>query len=130
MSRTSLATVSVLILVAVGGPAAAQIPDEFTNLKVLPGDIGKRELVNTMRGFAGALGVRWTQCHPGPAPGPWRGVWGCVRGVACRRLTCAVGLFGSASGPQSRCLRGYALYPISVVRPVCAAALARSDSCV
>ncbi len=47
-------------------PAAlAQIPDQFTNLKVLPKDIPKRELVSLMRGFAGALGVRCNHCHVG-----------------------------------------------------------------
>lgn len=43
--------------------AVAQIPDEFTNLRVLPADIGRAELVGTMRGFAGALGVRCSYCH-------------------------------------------------------------------
>lgn len=49
------------------GPArlAAQIPDEFTNLKVLPEDIGRRELIGTMRGFTFSLGVRCTYCHVG-----------------------------------------------------------------
>ena len=74
MSRTRSATVSLLILLAAAGQVAAQIPDEFTNLKVLPGDIGKRELVDTMRSFAGALGVRCTHCHPGPTPGSLQGV--------------------------------------------------------
>jgi hypothetical protein len=46
--------------------ALAQIPDEFTNLQVLPKDIEKRELVSAMRGFASALGVRCNYCHPGP----------------------------------------------------------------
>jgi tetratricopeptide (TPR) repeat protein len=47
-------------------PATAQIPDEFTNLKVLPDDIGQRELISIMRNFAGALGVRCNHCHVGP----------------------------------------------------------------
>jgi len=46
-------------------PASGQIPDKFTNLKVLPKDITKNELVSTMRGFAGGLGVRCTHCHMG-----------------------------------------------------------------
>ncbi len=47
-------------------PAAfAQIPDQFTNLKILPKDMPKRELVNLMRDFAGALGVRCNHCHVG-----------------------------------------------------------------
>jgi hypothetical protein len=41
-------------------------PQAFTNLKVLPKEIPRAELVATMRGFAGALGVRCTHCHVGP----------------------------------------------------------------
>lgn len=47
-------------------PMASQVPDEFTNLKVFPEDIGRRELVGAMREFAGALGVRCNHCHVGP----------------------------------------------------------------
>ena len=50
---------ALLCLVAV--PVTAQVPDEFTNLKIFPKEIGKRELVSAMRQFAGALGVR---CNP------------------------------------------------------------------
>lgn len=51
------------IVLLAGTPAAAQFPDKFTNLKVLPKDIAKRELESTMRGFAFALGVRCDHCH-------------------------------------------------------------------
>jgi len=51
--------------VALLAPAAAQIPDEFTNLKVLPQDIERRALIDEMRGFASALGVRCNHCHVG-----------------------------------------------------------------
>ena len=44
-------------------PAAAQFPDTFTNLQVLPKDIPKAELEARMRGFAFALGVRCDHCH-------------------------------------------------------------------
>ena len=47
-------------------PVDAQIPDEFTNLQVIPKDISKPELVAAMRSFAGALGVRCKYCHVGP----------------------------------------------------------------
>lgn len=61
---------SALALIVVAalapGDAHAQIPDEFTNLKVLPEDTSKRELVDLMRGFAGGLGVRCNHCHVGP----------------------------------------------------------------
>lgn len=46
--------------------AAAQIPDTFTNLELLPADIEKRQLVGIMRDWAGVLGVRCNHCHVGP----------------------------------------------------------------
>lgn len=49
-------------------PAATQIPDKFTNLKVLPKDIKKQELVSIMRNFAGSLNVRCIHCHKGDDP--------------------------------------------------------------
>ncbi len=48
------------------GGAAAQIPDKYTNLQVLPKDITKGDLVNRMREVAGSLGVRCNHCHVGP----------------------------------------------------------------
>ena len=50
------------------GQVAAQIPQTFTNLEVLPEDIDRRELIGIMRGFAGALGVRCNFCHVGENP--------------------------------------------------------------
>lgn len=44
---------------------AAQIPDEYTNLKVLPEDITRGRLMGVMRGFTFALGVRCSTCHVG-----------------------------------------------------------------
>ena len=65
--RRSPATLAVAFLsLAISAPLAAQIPDEFTNLQLLPKDIGKRELVETMRNWAGDLGVRCKYCHVGP----------------------------------------------------------------
>jgi tetratricopeptide (TPR) repeat protein len=49
-------------------PAAGQghfPPDSFTNLKVFPKTIPVRTLINTMRGFTEALGVRCPYCHVG-----------------------------------------------------------------
>ncbi len=63
MKTLGLTLVLVCLMAA---PAAAQIPDEFTNLEIFPTDIGKRELVSAMRQFAGALGVRCNHCHVGP----------------------------------------------------------------
>lgn len=42
-----------------------QVPDEFKNLRVLPKDVKKEALVQTMRGYSVALGVRCTHCHVG-----------------------------------------------------------------
>lgn len=53
------------LLAAVTVPALAQIPDKFTNLQVLPKDIGREELVGTMKNFTAALGVRCDFCHVG-----------------------------------------------------------------
>jgi len=39
------------------------LPDKFTNLQVLPKDISKDDLVNTMRLFARSLGVHCDHCH-------------------------------------------------------------------
>lgn len=54
-----------LVLLALG-PAHAQIPDEFTNLKLLDPEIGKGELIGIMRDWSGGLGVRCSHCHVGP----------------------------------------------------------------
>jgi hypothetical protein len=58
---------ALLILLVASVPVAAQIPDEFTNLEVLPKEIGKREIVSIMRQFSRALGVRCQHCHVGDA---------------------------------------------------------------
>jgi tetratricopeptide (TPR) repeat protein len=50
-------------LMLVAASASAQIPDKFTNLKVLPKDTPKPELIKIMRQFAGDLGVRCGHCH-------------------------------------------------------------------
>lgn len=58
------AAAALLALALTAVPVAAQgIPDDFTNLEVLPEDISRRELVGIMRRFSGALGVRCTHCH-------------------------------------------------------------------
>jgi tetratricopeptide (TPR) repeat protein len=51
------------VFLLAGTPAAAQFPDKYTNLKVLPKDLSKREMESTMREFAFALGVRCEHCH-------------------------------------------------------------------
>ncbi len=62
--------ISGLILAALlAGSALAEIPDKFTNLEVFPTDIGKRQLLGTMRDFSTSLGVRCTYCHVQKTPG-------------------------------------------------------------
>lgn len=55
---------------ALPAPARAQVPDTFVNLKVLPKNITKAELVEAMRGFSFALGVRCQHCHETKAGAP------------------------------------------------------------
>ena len=43
----------------------AQIPEKFTNLKVLPRDISRDSLVRIMRGISLSLNVRCQYCHVG-----------------------------------------------------------------
>lgn len=67
-------TIAVTLLLLSGGlqvrPLHAQIPDKFTNLKVLPKEISKDELTMVMRGFSSALGVRCGFCHARKDPNP------------------------------------------------------------
>jgi hypothetical protein len=65
--RAALARVSLLVALAAfpATHAAAQVPDEFTNLKVFPKDVSKERLTAVMRGFTQALGVRCSTCHVG-----------------------------------------------------------------
>lgn len=46
----------------------AQIPDEFTNLQVLPKDSDGETVIGLMRAMTGALGVRCGHCHVGENP--------------------------------------------------------------
>lgn len=63
--RSSL-VLAVALSTAAATPAAAQFPpDHPKNLKVLPMDIPVRALLDTMRTFTGALGVRCNFCHVG-----------------------------------------------------------------
>jgi tetratricopeptide (TPR) repeat protein len=55
-------------LMLVASSANAQIPDKFTNLKVLPKDTPKPELIKIMRQFSGDLGVRCGHCHEAKNP--------------------------------------------------------------
>ena len=61
--RSLLGTLACLVLLSWNGSASAQIPDKFTNLRILPKTIAKDDLVSTMRQFSIGLGVRCNYCH-------------------------------------------------------------------
>ena len=61
--RFAAATLVVFAASASASSLGAQIPERFENLQVLPRDIPRDALVDIMRGFTGALGVRCTYCH-------------------------------------------------------------------
>jgi tetratricopeptide (TPR) repeat protein len=63
LTVTGCALVAVLLVTA---PLGAQVPDEFTNLKIFDKNIGKQELLGYMKGWTRALGVRCNHCHVGP----------------------------------------------------------------
>lgn len=56
-----------------GGPAMAQIPTDFQNLKVLPEDISRDSLIQLMRSFSFATGLRCEGCHVMGEGGSFRG---------------------------------------------------------
>jgi hypothetical protein len=63
---SSRQTMIVFIGLMYGAPSLfGQIPDKFTNLQVLPKDISKGGLLDMMKGFTSALGVRCQHCHIG-----------------------------------------------------------------
>jgi len=47
----------------IGSPSAQAPPPEPKNLKVLPKNMSRREVIEVMRGFTRGLGVRCTECH-------------------------------------------------------------------
>ncbi|MBI4421050.1 MAG: c-type cytochrome [Gemmatimonadetes bacterium] len=60
-----LVPAAALALGAVPVGAQLTLPDSFTNLKVLPKEIGQQELLAVMRAQTTALGVRCWYCHEG-----------------------------------------------------------------
>ena len=60
-----LFVVALMMMAGFTAPLTGQIPEEFTNLQILPEDIPQRQLVSIMRGFTRALGVRCSTCHLG-----------------------------------------------------------------
>ena len=65
ISKSVRFIVAWLFALAIVQVAAGQIPDKFTNLKVLPKDISKQDLMDTMKGFTRALDMRCDDCHAG-----------------------------------------------------------------
>src|SRR5688500_4552845 len=66
--RVSLtfAVIAAVGAVVVSAPdVQAQIPEKFQNLQVFPAGITRDSLVQIMRGFSFALGVRCQHCHVG-----------------------------------------------------------------
>lgn len=61
-----VACIALFVFVLSPLAASAQVPDEFTNLKLLAGDVEKPKLVAIMRDWASGLGVRCAYCHVGP----------------------------------------------------------------
>ena len=57
--------VPVLALLGASNLSAQFPPARTKNLKVLPTDMPVREVIDTMRSFTRALGVRCTYCHIG-----------------------------------------------------------------
>jgi len=62
MRRSSLV---IALAAACAGSLGAQIPAKFENLQYFPKDIARDTLINIMRGFSFALGVRCQYCHAG-----------------------------------------------------------------
>lgn len=62
---TASAAIFAIAFACAGFRAPAQLPQKFTNLKILPKDIAPRDLVNVMKQFCFDLGVRCEHCHQG-----------------------------------------------------------------
>jgi hypothetical protein len=63
--RLTCAVIVAVVAAVVSSRASAQIPEKFENLQVLPAGIARDSLVQIMRGFSFALGVRCQHCHAG-----------------------------------------------------------------
>ena len=58
-----IAVIALIIGLQTSGQTKPEEPGKPKNLKVLPKNITHEELINTMKGFSKALGVRCTNCH-------------------------------------------------------------------
>jgi tetratricopeptide (TPR) repeat protein len=57
--------IAIAAVLVIASSVAAQPPDKFENLQVLPKDISRDALTQRMREFSFALGVRCQYCHEG-----------------------------------------------------------------
>lgn len=55
----------IVLAAACAASLGAQLPAKFENLQYFPKDIARDTLINVMRGFSFALGVRCQYCHAG-----------------------------------------------------------------
>jgi cytochrome c peroxidase len=65
IAATVLFGVSVAAAQTATPPAAPFAVPPYKNLKILPKDISRADLLNTMKFFTRSLGVRCTNCHVG-----------------------------------------------------------------
>lgn len=65
MPRPRLPLYATVCASLLAGSASGQIPETFTNLEVLPDSLDRQQVVDVMRGWASALGVRCRHCHVG-----------------------------------------------------------------
>lgn len=90
-----------VLVVAGSARSAAQIPEKFENLQHFPRDITRDSLVQVMRGFSFALGVRCEYCHvPRDTAGP-PGLnlnYGADDRLAKRRARFMLGMVDSING--------------------------------
>ncbi len=67
-------TLGVALFMLLTSTASADIPEKFTNLKILSQDTGKRELIQIMQDFSQALGMKCTDCHEIKTPGDFSSI--------------------------------------------------------
>src|SRR5262245_1343443 len=65
ISRSLMIVIGFVFLIVPFTSPVAQIPEKFENLRYFPRDIPRDSLLQTMRGFSFALGVRCQYCHAG-----------------------------------------------------------------
>ena len=70
MTRTVFASCTLVLVSALRLDAQQFPPERLENVKAYPADMSVRALVDTMRAFTRALGVRCTYCHLGRESDP------------------------------------------------------------